>query len=82
MPTPSKLNHNFCQATKNHPLGKRVAVYECDLAKGHEGQHEDVWQHHSWPDEVPFWKSSKVTAACFVAALILAKVACGCGGAR
>jgi hypothetical protein len=70
------MNSNICNARKRTLLG----TYICDLTPGHETDHEDVAQHHSWPDK--FWTNAKINAACLVAACAIAEIAYRFGGAR
>jgi hypothetical protein len=71
------MTSNICNARKRTLLG----TYICDLAPGHETDHEDVAQHHSWPDK--FWTLDRlIIAGCAVGAYVVADIAYWLGGAR
>jgi hypothetical protein len=73
------MNSNICNARKRTFMGP----YICDLVKGHETDHEDVQQHHSWPEPKPFWTRKKIiNVGCLLAAYAIAEIAYRFGGAR
>jgi hypothetical protein len=73
------VTSNICNARKRTVLG----TYICDLAPGHKAAHEDIWQHHSWPEPKPFWTRKKIiNVGCLVAAYAIAEIAYRFGGAR
>jgi hypothetical protein len=78
------MTSNICNARKRTLLG----TYICDLAPGHETDHEDVAQHHSWLNEGSWTNeatrvanNAMVVIYCMVAAATIVLLACW-GGAR